>query len=655
MRKVLGVLIVCLLFINCSAQRKYTTPKTANSKAQKAYANGMRMSFNGQPDQALSDFNKAIQLDPLFIDAYVEWANTQNQLGRLAEAEKGYEKALALDSLYDSSIYYSLGIVEFEQQKFDQANIHFQKYLSSGKTNEKRKAKAESYLMNSKFAAKAIQNPVPFNPVNIGPAINTPESEYLPTLSADGNTLIYTAVRGGQEDFYRSKKVNGQWQTGEPVVALNTTSNEGAHSISADGKLLVFTACHRKDGLGSCDIFFSEFLNNNWTRVKNIGPSINTAGWESQPSLSADGKTLFFVSEKAGGIGGKDIWVSNRQPNGIWSNPINLSKPVNSNLDEQSPFFHADGKTLYFMSNGHPGLGGFDLYFSRLQDDETWIEPVNLGFPINTMANEGALSVSLDGSTAYFATDLLKVQSGISSFENPQGKATTDIYSFQLPLQNRPMPTTYVKAIVQDAISGKALQANVEVVNMSSGRIHAKSVSDEIGEFLITLPIGKNYAMNVSKSKYLFHSEHFELSEAASLDQPFLLKISLYPIPDASQSTGNAPISKPVTLKNVFFETGSAALKDNSRIELNRLKEFLQENSEMKIQINGHTDNVGSDLDNLVLSENRSKAVFDYLVKSAIDSKRLKYKGFGESTPIADNATEEGRRQNRRTEFVMIR
>ena len=641
---------VAVCFFQHAQAQKYTTARNASGKIRTIYERGMRMSFNGQPDAALVDLEKALEMDPSFIDAQIEWANVKNQQGKLAEAELGYEKALAIDPNYETGVFYSLAIVEFEQKKLEEAATHFDQFLNSpGKISEKRKAAAEKYLKNVRFAAEAIKNPVPYEPKNLGPNINTADAEYLPIVTADGQSLIYTAVRGRQEDFYRSEKLNGEWQPGKPIEAINTQNNEGAQSISADGKFIVFTACHRRDGMGGCDLYFSELKKGQWTSVTNIGAPINSAGWESQPSISADGKTLYFTSERRGGLGGKDIWVSHRQPNGRWSEPKNLGPPVNTVDDEQSPFIHPDGQTLYFMSNGHPGMGGFDLFLSRLQKDQ-WGEPQNLGYPINTEGNEGALAVSLDGKTAYFATDILMVKEGVSSFDNPQGKGTTDIYSFELPEQDRPQPVTYVKARVSDAVAGQRIVAKVEFVELQSGQIYVSSVTEDDGEFLVTLPAGKDYALNVAKEKYLFYSENFALTHSETPGEPFLLEIALTPIPGTTDESAKA---KPIVLKNVFFETGSADLKKESLVELNRLKNLLEDNPSLKIQINGHTDNVGSDEDNLKLSDGRAKAVYDFLIENGITASRLKFKGFGETQPVASNETEEGRQQNRRTEFVI--
>ncbi len=647
--------LILLLSVFLSQQafsQNYTTARTASGKLRTIYERGMRMAFNGQLDAAVTDLEKALAMDPRFIDAQIEWANVKNQQGKIAEAEQGYEKALAIDPGYEPGVLYSLGIVEFEQKKLEEAAGHFEQYLNApGKITEKRKAFAEKYLRNARFAAEALKNPVPYEPQNLGPNINTAEAEYLPTISADGEMLIYTAVRNKQEDFYRSRKVDGEWQPGEPITAINTPYNEGAQSVSADGKFLVFTACNRRDGLGGCDLYFTELKNDKWTPVRNIGAPVNSAGWESQPSISADGKTLFFASDRRGGIGGKDIWASYRQQNGRWSLPENIGAPINTLDDEQSPFIHADGQTLYFMSNGHPGMGGFDLYLSRRQADGKWGEPQNLGYPINTEGNEGALSVSLDGKTAYFATDILNVKKGASTSDNPQGKGSTDIYSFELPEQCRPQPVSYVKAKVSDAVSGQKLVANVEFIELESGQSFASAITESDGEFLVALPAGKDYALNVSKDKYVFYSDNFALAENRPFDLAFILDIALIPVAVDGEEVVTV---KPTVLKNVFFETGSAELKKESLIELNSLKKLLEDNPSLKIQINGHTDSIGSDESNLTLSNNRAKAVYDFLIQNGIDEKRLKYKGFGEAEPVASNDTPEGRQENRRTEFIII-
>ncbi|HFA51261.1 MAG TPA: flagellar motor protein MotB [Bacteroidetes bacterium] len=633
------ILSLLFLFQNCSAQKGYTTEKTAKKKQLENFRKGQRLSFNGQFGAAIKELEKLLRTDPTFIDAQIEWANVKNQQGKFAEAEQGYEKALAIDPNYLPGVLYSLAIVEFDQKKFGESAAHMEKYLATGKIKERRKKAAGRYLNNAKFAAEALANPVPFDPKNMGANINSPDYEYLPTLTADGEKLIFTKRKRGLEDFYISHKINGEWQKAVPIESVNTPENEGSQTVSADGKLLIYTGCNRKGGYGMCDLYFTEYKNGEWTPVKNIGPPINTNQWEGQPSLSADGQILYFCRDPKGGRGNIDIWVSYRMENGEWGAPKKLPETINSKGKEQVPFLHPDGQTLYFSSDGHPGMGKADIYFSRLLENGEWGKPENIGYPINTEKNESALFVGLNGKTAYFASD----QEG--------GFGKTDIYSFELYEAARPQPVTYVKAIVSDAHSRKKLMAKVEFIDLKTGKIYSQSMTGADGEFLITLPIGKDYALNVSKDKYLFYSENFALKNNSTADDPFELKIELTPVPETSTTNGEG-LSKPIILKNVFFETGSAALKNESLAELERLKKLLDDNPNLKIQINGHTDNIGTEEDNLNLSSDRAKAVYDYLIKNNIAAERLKYKGFGETMPIASNGTDEGRQQNRRTEFV---
>ncbi|RMG80519.1 MAG: flagellar motor protein MotB, partial [Bacteroidetes bacterium] len=426
-----------------------------------------------------------------------------------------------------------------------------------------------------------------------------------------------------------------------------TENSEGAHTISADGHLLIFTACNRKSGFGSCDLFYSEYDCGEWSPVQVIPPPVSTGAWESQPSLSADGKKLYFASNRPGGIGEKDLWVAERQADGSWGTPQNLGAGINTPKDEKAPFIHPDGQTLYFLSSGHPGLGFEDLFICRKQSDGSWGTPQNFGYPINTENSEGPIFVSLDGKQAYFSSNR-------TDFEEAYGKM--DIYTFELPPHLRPQPVTYVKATVRDEKDNRPLIAQVEFVDLMTGESYVQNQTDCDGVFLVTLPSGKNYMLNINRDGYFFYSDHFELSAGGSFDDPFLLDVRLRPIPSQNASTdlADAAPGAPIILKNVFFETGSAELKPESLIELNRLKALLEAHPELKIQINGHTDHVGTEEDNLKLSNDRAKAVYDYLVQNGIHPERLRYKGFGESRPIDTNDTEAGRRNNRRTEFEVI-
>ncbi len=661
--------ILCLftiLLVQCAGAQKatstqgtYITKKTATGKAKKSFEKGMEYNISGNNEKALEEFSKALKAAPNFIDAQIQWAALKYHLEDYGAAEAGFEKVLAIDPAYSPKVVYVLGLAELKQDKGLEGIKHLEEYVASKPNNKSLLAKAEQKIKQESFIIYAKANPVPFKPQSLGNLLNTKDREMLPSLVADESSLVFTRLVRGQEDFYMSKKVDNIWQKAIPLTDINTPDNEGAQNITPDGKFLVFAKCDnegRRDGYGSCDIYFSEIKNGRWTAATNIGSPINSRDWESQPSLSADGQTLYFTSLRSDGFGKSDIYTSQRNAEGRWSRPKLLSDKINTKGKDESPFIHPDGQTLYFMSDGHTGMGGLDLFYSKKQPDGTWGDPVNLGYPINTEADESYLIVSLDGKTAYYASDRIESENNTTQKEK---KATgMDLYSFELYPEARPHPVTYVRGKITDAETEQPLVSRVEIVDMSTGKIHAAVNSDPDGFFLITLPAGKNYAFNVSKPSYIFHSEHFDLKESKETNDPYQLAIELRAVPDVITGSTEIPASalekyKPTVLRNVFFDTGSAELRPESFIELNRLKTFLDDNPEISIQLNGHTDNVGSDTNNLTLSDNRAKSVFTYLAENGIDKTRMAYKGYGETSPIDSNDTEAGRQANRRTEFMI--
>ncbi|MFK7978366.1 MAG: OmpA family protein [Saprospiraceae bacterium] len=636
-----------LVFSISGYGQNYVTKKTATGKAKKVYYRANQYKKNRLVAKAIQDYKTVIKIAPDFIDAQYELAAIYFNQKNYTQARAGLSKVIEIDPTYKPQTYYYLGLAYWEENNFEQAIPQFDSFLKSNSKSVKLRAKATKYLQNSQFAAKALKNPVPFNPTPLGQSVNTSFPEYLPSVTAEGNTLVFTRRIRGDEDVFISKKVDGQWAAPEPILDINTPENEGSQYISADGSLIVFVRCSDRTGYGGCDLYFSEKKGDIWSKPENMGQPINTRGWESQPSLSADGNILYYASNRKGTLGGRDIWRSKRDEQGAWSNPVNLGPTINTTSDDESPFFHPDGKSLYFMSSGHQGMGGYDLFLSR-RDGKKWEVPQNLGYPINTKGNEGALFITLDGTTAYFTKDNLPEKDA----EKRTSRRQPDLFTFEMPQSLRPTPVTYIKATVKDALTTQKLaNAKIEVVNLLTNEILSTSKTDAKGDFLACLPMGGNYALNVNKESYLFHSENFELLEGSSLQAPYLLKIKLQPI--IVETTAEKPVkSEPIILKNVFFESGSNELKATSLTELNNLKMLLVQNEQLKIQINGHTDNVGSDTDNLKLSESRAKAVADYLIKQGISATRLSYKGFGESKPIDSNDTEAGRKHNRRTEFV---
>ena len=630
MRIVVFSLLLFLLSVSASAQRQYST---TNSEAIRYYALAHQSLDDHAYDEAINQLQKAISIDNKFIEAHYQLADIYRLLRNHKQAAEQYLSVINLNPDFSNGAYLKLGDEEINGARYNEAQQHLEKYLTFPNLTSQNIFHAQKLIADCKFSIQAIAHPVPFKPLNMGPQINTADDEYLPVATADESMLIFTRKINNNEDFYKSIKLNGKWQKATYLSdQINTPQyNEGAQSISQDGKYLFFTGCNRPDGLGRCDIYISQKKGDDWTKPFDLSPPINTPGWESQPSISADGRTLYFVSNRKGGYGGYDVWKSTLTASG-WGEPENLGPNINTSYDEQSPFIHPDDSTLYFSSNGWPGLGGKDLFVSRLGKDGKWKKPENLGYPINSSGDENGLSVTANGSSAFFSSD------------NLNGYGGYDIYTFELPRSARPHVVTYVKGKVSDIKTKAPLEAAVEIIDLQKNIPVYQDYSDAVrGDFLATLTSGKNYGLNISKSGYLFYSENFSLI-GHETKNPFNITVFLQPI----------EIGNKVILNNIFFDTNRFDLKPESVAELQKLVEFLNVNPTVHIEISGHTDNVGNDQLNQTLSENRAKAVYQYLISSQVNPARLVYKGYGKTQPIAPNTTDEGRQKNRRTEFMII-
>ena len=632
MKTVLILLISCLSFATYGQH----DVKSPNKDAQRLYEQANQLLSSKQYERAAELLEKSVTIDKQFIIAYQQLGDIYRKLQQYPDAKKNYQKVLEINPDFHSLTIFGLAESEFYTGNYSSALVLFNKYLLIPNLNDASKKTVAKYIADCEFSINAMKKPVAFSPKNLGPEVNSPDDEYFPTVTADEINLIFTRRAKNQEDFYRSKKDGVNWGKAaylSPSINSNQF-NEGAQCISPDGMYLFFTGCNRPDGLGKCDIYVCKKEGKEWSKPFNIGPPVNSNGWESQPSISADGHTLYFVSSMPGGQGGTDIWKSTLQEGGSWSKPVNLGPKVNTARNEQSPFIHADGKTLYFASEGWPGLGRSDVFISRLDDAGNWKEAENLGFPINTAGEESGLSISTDGRTAYFSSNM------------PGGQGKMDIYSFELPVNVKPGKVTYVKGTIQDAKTKEPVEAGVRITELKTNSLAYDDASNpESGEFLATMPAGKKYALTIDKPGYLFHSENFALTENKSLAEPFILNIALHKI-----ETGGS-----VNLKNIFFETNKAELLPESKAELQQLISFLKSNPTVSIEIDGHTDNVGDEKQNQLLSENRAKSVYNYLVSNKINISRLSFKGFGESKPISQNTTDEGRQKNRRTEFRVVK
>ncbi|MDB4655382.1 OmpA family protein [Flavobacteriales bacterium] len=639
-KKIYGfvLIIICLLAVDANAQMKYSTK---SKKAIKHFEEALKYYNSRQGSAAIEVLKKAIKADENFVEAHAVSGDCYSDLGDLANAIIEYQKVVDIDPDFLATSYKQLGDAQFQTGDYKSAIGNYEVFMTKKRVNPKIREKAERSLANARFGAVTKESPVPFDPKNLGETVNTDQYEYFPVLTADEQTLVFTrnqrrsAATDYQEDFYVSlSDEEGNWSQamnfGEPI---NTDDNEGAQTITADGSQLFFIGCNRKDGKGSCDIYRALRKGKKWGKPVNLDSPVNSSKWETQPSISADGKTLYFVSNRAGGYGGPDIWVTQLAPNNEWTVPRNLGEEINTPFAEETPFIHPDGKTLYFTSNGHVGMGEKDIYMTKKQADGSWSEPKNLGYPINTWNDEQGLFVAATGENAYFSSD------------RKGGYGKLDLYSFKLYEEARPSRVTYVKGRVTDKETGKSLGAEFELIDLASSEVVVRSNSDKIsGNFLVTLPADHEYALNVSKDGYLFYSEHFSLAADQDFSKPYKLNVPLQPI----------KFGEKVILKNIFFETASYDLLPESKIELDKLVAFMNNNPSINIEIGGHTDNVGKPEDNQLLSENRSKAVRQYLIDKSVVKERIQYKGYGEEQPRDSNETPEGRANNRRTEFKVL-
>jgi len=570
----------------------------------------------------------------LFLaDIYFEMKDSPNEILHL-------KKALEISDM--PLIRRRLGDALFATANYAKALEYYQSYLNIAALSSEGKAAIERKMENCRFAIRAMETPVDFRPERLPNTVNSPFNDYWPSLSIDQQQLVITRLiqqpgSQPQEDFYISEYGPDGWQEAKPLNEINTPENEGAQSLSADGKLLFFTACNRSGGMGSCDIYYSVRNNGRWETPVNAGKPLNTSYWEAQPSISSDGRFLYFSSNRPGGKGNKDLWRAEClgfDPNGRlkWREPENLGDSINTPGNETSPFVHAGNANFFFASDYHTGMGGFDLFMSYIVNDSVFTRPRNLGFPINTVNDEQGLHISADGLTAFF-----------SSARDSLSKL--DIYSFKLDESIRPKPATYVKATVTNSDTNEPVQASVQLVNLAvPGEIGRIENTDKQGELLVCLPTGTSYSFSVSKGGYLFYSNTFDLQNPRQIYNPYELEIALIPVKAGVE----------MDLHNIYFETDSFRILPQSEPELRKLVDFLTENPVLEVEVQGHTDNTGMAENNRKLSEKRAQSVVGFLVSRGIDQERLQWAGYGEENPVATNETEEGRRLNRRTTIKIL-
>jgi len=650
-------LFFLLILLNLSSYTYSQDYSTTNKKAIQYFEKAL-IAFDGKKRADAAELAyKALAKDENFVEPYLLLGEIAYDMGNEAKQIEFFSKAVEIDGVNYPMAYYLLALTYIETENYSAAKKNFSKFLDLNVDSETFNTTSSYYIEICDFRINAVLDPVEFKPEKLPATINSENGEYFPSISADGKTLLFTRLLptygknpvledSVHEDIFVSYLVDNKWTEAVSVGSqINDINNQGAHTISADGTIMIYTDCTCSDGLVKCcDLYLSEFVDSKWTSGSKLGEPINTSYFESQPSISADGKTIFFVSNRQGGKGKRDIWKVIKFSDGTWSGAINLGDSINTSGNEMCPFLHADNKTFYFSSDGLPGMGGLDFFRSEIDENKKFSTPVNLGYPINSSKNEFRLILDAKGEVAYFSTSReTEDEKEIYDSYGRRIEIGQDIYKFELYPQMRPTKTLYVKGNIFDANTTKSIEADYDIINLET--TEKVNADKNANHFFICLPIEQNYALNVSKPGYLFYSENFSLINLPDSIDFYILEVPLIPI----QSGGK------IILKNIFFETDSYNLKQESYVELNKLVEFLNLNSELNIEIGGHTDNIGTEQYNKVLSENRAKSVVEYLILKGINTKRLTYKGYGFSEPLTDNNTETGRAQNRRTEFKIIK
>ncbi len=570
----------------------------------------------------------------------------------LKKNERNAEATLFLYQVYAEAKQYQKSINAFEKLIQIDTTIflpYLVKYASEyailGNYNkaasilESYKNVLPSYLKNKAAELLTICRFAQSNPTqsdikvtNAGDSINTADAEYFPSITVQDSLFLFMRRSSfKREDFYTSTITKNKFSKASPLSDdLNMEEKKGSMSLTQDLNTLYYAADYNEKGFGRYDIYKVTKTKKGWSEPKNLGKNINSDYWDSAPSIAPDNQALYFSSNRPGGYGGIDIYVSYKNEKGFWEEAMNMGPTINTAGDEQAPFIHADNKTLYFSSNGWPGFGGSDLYVSRKKIDGNWSSPMNLGYPINTFDNEGSIAVAGNGFQGYIASD------------RADSRGSLDIYKVTLAANTSPNKTFYVNGFIADAITKKPIAGEVVLMNTNEETSTMQIKVDSNGNFILGLPYLDSIGIRVNSEGHEFASTILSLENINSL----------------SSSTLNfylAPIVKIFTknFNNIFFEINKASLNKKSFVELDALVTFLQATPSANILIEGHTDNKGDSVQNKLLSSKRANSIATYLMSKGIDTSRIKTIGLGGSLPISDNATEEGRIKNRRTSFTI--
>ena len=633
------------------SQTTSTCPEIKNERADKVYDKAIRAFRQRNYSETIRQLNNVIDIEPDYVDAYfvLGLIYIKERRMNLKAAKENFIKVIELCPDYDIYAYYHLSRIAYGSEDYEKAYEYISYFLEDVDKIRTDEDYDEAVRIQdfAKFYEKMLKNPVPFNPKPV-PGISTEYDEYLPIISPDNEMALFTRKikipprrdditprMSFKERFMYSYRQDGEFNRGQIMpFPFNRHDNEGGATLTIDNRFLFYTLCkYTKDmRYYNCDICYSEFKNGVWTEIQSMSNNVNLSNtWDSQPSITSDGKTLYFVSDREGGYGGYDIYRTHKDNKDEWSIPENLGIVINTRGNEKSPFIHTDSQTLYFSSDGLMGLGGYDIFYSKLKENGSWSEPENIGYPINSYDDDLGFFVSTDGHYGYFASNKFA------------GFGGWDLYSFDLYEGARPEKVLFVKGKINDENNSGYKNTHIELKNIESKGITEIPVDSVTGKYVAAVLFRDDYIMTVKRKGYVQESKYISRLDIR-FTTPENLLIELKPI----------EVGKSYRLNDIYFDFNSYELNPESKIVIDEFFLFLNENPTLKVSIQGHTDNIGNDNDNLILSENRAKAVYEYLISLSVDIKRVDYKGFGESKPIDTNTTEAGRALNRRTEFVIV-
>jgi len=601
------------------------------SAGQKIYEKAIIELDNKSFSRGIGLLENAIQKDTSLTDAYLSLFQTYLDTKQYEKAILVFEKiqsahpneALPFVVKY-ATAYLSLGNYT---KPFFTLNL----LLKNNQLPAYLKSKAEDLLKVCAFAmGNPIQNDI--SVTNAGDSINSDAAEYFPSVTVQDSLFLFMRRSNlAREDFYYSTLGKKGFSKAMPLADnLNDADKKGSMSLTQDLNTLYFAADYGPKGYGRYDLYKVTKTDKGWSEPKNLGKNINTDFWDSAPSIAPDGQALYFCSNRPGGYGGIDIYVAYRNEKGFWNEAENMGPNINTAGDEQTPFIHADNRSLYFSSNGWPGFGAADLFVSRKKLDDTWSRPTNLGYPINTFENEGSIAVASNGMDAYIASDRSDSKGGL------------DIYQVVLSAATRANKTFYLKGFIADAVSKKPLAGEVVLMNPTDDSSNMQIKVDSNGYFVLGLPYFDSLGIRVNSPNHIYASTFIS---ADSLQYLSGTNFQFYLAPIISSFAQN--------FKNVFFDLNSAKLKKKSRVELDAMVTYLAATPNATILLEGHTDSKGDSVQNKIISEKRAQAIANYLIAKKIAPKRVSHIGLGAKFPIADNDTEEGRAKNRRSSFII--